>query len=57
MPKMKVMIASSEATPFIKTGGLADVVGALPIYLKNNGYLEVKAEDIEDAKRKHGITN
>ncbi|WP_300747934.1 glycogen synthase GlgA [uncultured Brachyspira sp.] len=34
MSKMKVMIASSEAAPFIKTGGLADVVGALPIYLK-----------------------
>jgi len=24
MPKLKVMIASSEAIPFIKTGGLAD---------------------------------
>ena len=34
------MIASSEATPFIKTGGLADVVGALPIYLKK---LDVEA--------------
>lgn len=40
MSKMKVMIASSEATPFIKTGGLADVVGALPIYLKK---LDVEA--------------
>ena len=34
---MKVMIASSEAIPFIKTGGLADVVGSLPIYLKKLG--------------------
>ncbi|EKV55950.1 glycogen synthase GlgA [Brachyspira hampsonii] len=40
MSKIKVMIASSEATPFIKTGGLADVVGALPIYLKK---LDVEA--------------
>ena len=40
MAKMKVMIASSEATPFIKTGGLADVVGSLPIYLKK---LDVEA--------------
>ncbi|WP_295154888.1 glycogen synthase GlgA [uncultured Brachyspira sp.] len=37
MSKMKVMIASSEAAPFIKTGGLADVVGALPIYLNKLG--------------------
>ncbi|WP_300370489.1 glycogen synthase GlgA [Brachyspira sp.] len=37
MSKMKIMIASSEASPFIKTGGLADVVGALPIYLNKLG--------------------
>lgn len=34
---LKVMIASSEAIPFIKTGGLADVSGSLPIYLKKFG--------------------
>ena len=34
MSKMRVVIASSEAVPFIKTGGLADVAGSLPIYLK-----------------------
>ena len=26
---MKILIASSEAVPYIKTGGLADVAGAL----------------------------
>ena len=28
----KVLFVSSEAIPFIKTGGLADVVGSLPKY-------------------------
>ena len=27
---MKILYVSSEAFPFCKTGGLADVVGALP---------------------------
>lgn len=30
MDKLKILIAASEATPFAKSGGLADVVGALP---------------------------
>lgn len=34
---MKVLLCASEGTPFIKTGGLADVVGALPKALKANG--------------------
>ena len=29
---MKVLYAASEAIPFMKTGGLADVVGSLPGY-------------------------
>ncbi|MCX2725691.1 glycogen synthase GlgA [Roseibium salinum] len=34
---MKVLMVASECTPFIKTGGLADVVGALPQALARAG--------------------
>lgn len=34
---MKVAIVASECAPFAKTGGLADVVGALPKYLAERG--------------------
>ncbi|MBW5446825.1 glycogen synthase GlgA [Cohnella sp. CFH 77786] len=34
---MKVLFAASEAMPFAKTGGLADVVGALPKSLAKRG--------------------
>ena len=36
--KLKILITASEAVPFAKTGGLADVVGALPKYLKKLGH-------------------
>ena len=36
---MKILFAASEANPFIKTGGLGDVIGALPVTLK-----ELKAD-------------
>ena len=39
--KMKVAFCSSEVFPFSKTGGLADVCGALPLSLENQG-VEVK---------------
>ena len=34
---MKVLFVASEAVPFIKTGGLADVMGALPKALAKKG--------------------
>lgn len=34
---MKVLMCSPEMFPFAKTGGLADVVGALPLWLKRHG--------------------
>src|SRR5260370_36068236 len=33
----KILMVASEATPFAKTGGLADVIGALPAALRNAG--------------------
>ena len=37
MTPIRVLSVASEIYPIIKTGGLADVVGALPIALKAEG--------------------
>ena len=34
---MNVLMVASEATPFAKTGGLADVIGGLPAALAAHG--------------------
>ncbi|WP_437651297.1 glycogen synthase [Sorangium sp. So ce362] len=38
MPRMKILFVVSECVPFSKTGGLADVAGALPIALAAAGH-------------------
>jgi starch synthase len=35
---ISILITASEAVPFVKSGGLADVVGALPKYLRRLGH-------------------
>lgn len=35
---MRILFAASEAMPFAKTGGLADVMGALPKYVRQLGH-------------------
>ena len=56
MPALKVLFVASEVTPFRKTGGLADVAGALPKALKKRGidvrvvmplYQGVRWDDLE----------
>ena len=38
MDKIKILMAASEAIPYMKTGGLADVVGSLPKYFDKDSY-------------------
>src|SRR5947208_742950 len=38
MPRLKILFSVSECVPFAKTGGLADVAGALPIALAARGH-------------------
>ena len=54
---MKVLLVASEAAPYAKTGGLADVIGALPSALNKLGadarvilpyYKKIKDKKIAD---------
>ena len=38
MEQLKILMVSAEVEPFAKTGGLADVAGALPMALKTMGH-------------------
>ena len=38
MDKKKVLFVTSEAAPFVKTGGLGDVAGSLPAAMKEKGH-------------------
>jgi starch synthase len=38
MPRLNVLFVVSECVPFAKTGGLADVAGALPLALASRGH-------------------
>jgi len=42
MDKLKILFLSAEVEPYSKTGGLADVAGALPFALARNGGCEVR---------------
>src|SRR5262249_52761690 len=37
-PFVQILVATSEAVPFAKTGGLADVCGALPVEVARQGH-------------------
>ena len=46
----KVLFVASEGVPFIKTGGLADVVGSLPKYLSKEEFDAAAQKEIADKK-------
>ena len=57
---MKVLFVAGEAFPFAKTGGLADVVGSLPKYLRKLGIdarvMIPKYSDIPDIYKEAAVT-
>ena len=56
---MRVLLAGSEAVPFVKTGGLADVLGSLPKALAAAGHDVVFVMPLYGSvdRTKHGLAN
>lgn len=52
---MKLLFVTSEVTPFAKTGGLADVCGALPAELANRGHEVAVIMPLYQQVRKQGL--
>ena len=52
---MNILIATSEVTPFSKTGGLADVCGALPGALAKLGHQPVVFTPLYRQVREKGV--
>ena len=56
--KPSILFVASEGTPFIKTGGLADVIGSLPISLAERGNYDIRVilplySAMEDGYKNH----
>ena len=52
---MNILVAASEAVPFAKTGGLADVAGALPGALADLGHRAALILPLYRQARKSGV--
>ncbi|MBR2932858.1 MAG: glycogen synthase GlgA [Clostridia bacterium] len=56
--KPSILFVASEGTPFIKTGGLADVIGSLPLSLAERGNYDIRVimplyAGMEDGYKNH----
>ena len=47
MERKKILFVTSEAVPFIKTGGLADVAGTLPKYFNSEKHVGIFSAEID----------
>ena len=58
---MRIVFAAGEAQPFIKSGGLADVIGSLPKSLAQKGHecyvILPKYADLKMSDRLEYVTN
>ena len=48
MDEIRVLFLAAEAAPFVKIGGLGDVAGALPQYLRSLGVGSDLEEPIDE---------